>query len=667
MLTHLPRGIVTRFPLMLLFVQMQLAVSIAQRPFTCEDQFFLTLSTTPPSLSEVLIDPQTNAVVFESINSNLGIEVNAAGYRSVDNLIYCISPNTGALVRLDADGDAEVLKILPLNINDAYFAGDVTPDGRYLLILGTRYFLNSPAIASNLVRIDLEDPNYGITVIPVNRPALIFDIAFHPVTDELYGYDSDTQRLVKINPATGAISFSFPSSGVPFNTGSLFFDAYGRLFAYGSIDEDADQNTFYNIDPVTGASTMLYQGPPATSSDGCSCPYTILLSKSVEPRQTFPCTEVEYTFEIVNTSRRPHEGILLEDQLPPGFTFVSVVENPLGGNVLSQPGDTFFRLSDIDLPDGRFEITMVVRVGEVSPGIYRNQAVLRNLPIGLGGERLSDDPFTAAIEGDSTSLLIQALAFDTLFVEKALCEGVDFVRLDAQPNFAAFGNIFKYEWQDGSDNSFFDANTPGEYRVTVTAGCDTAYVFYALKYSAISVEILLDEDVTNLQLGDSLFIRTNVFNTDNQTIYQWSDPEPGSLRCPTCPDTWVRPFNDIEYIVQVQNEFGCRDSASTRLSVEKKKNIYFPNVFKPNAVNPDNSYFYGLGDGYAVVSRLSVYSRWGEQLYEVRGIPLNDMQAGWDGTFRGEPMLPGVYAWVAEVAFLDGDTVIYTGDVTLIR
>src|SRR5690606_33564564 len=126
------------------------------------------------------------------------------------------------------------------------------------------------------------------TTIPINQPAQIFDIAFHPVTDVLYGYDSGTQRLVRIDPATGNISFSFPPSGVPFSTGSLFFDAYGNLFAYGSPTFTAPQNRLYSIDPVTGASTPLFDGPDAEASDGCSCPYTIALTKTVQPQQAFP-------------------------------------------------------------------------------------------------------------------------------------------------------------------------------------------------------------------------------------------------------------------------------------------------------------------------------------------------------------------------------------------
>ena len=658
--------VLSRVLIILLLQQIHPALSIAQRPFTCEDQFFLTLSTNPPSLNEIIIDPQTNAVVFKSINSNVAIDVNAAGYRVTDNLIYCVNPNNGTLVRLDADGKAEALAKLPLNPNLSYFAGDVTPDGRYLIIIGTQYYVNGLARAADLVRIDLEDPAYGITTIQLNWLAQIFDIAFHPVTEELYGYDSGAQRLVKIDPVAGTISFDFPPSGVPVTTGSLFFDAYGNLFAYGSPDFVSDQNSLYSIDPVSGASKRLFMGPPAAASDGCSCPYTIVLNKTVEPRQAFSCSDVEYVFEIVNTSRRPHEGILLEDKLPPGFTFVSVSNNPLGGNVLSQPGDNFFRLADVDLPEGRFEIKIIVNTGMAGPGIYRNQAVLQNLPAALGGSRLSDDP-TTPIKEDSTAITILALSFDTISVEKALCEGTDFIRLDTRQYVAAPDGAIEYTWQDGSGNPFFDADQPGDYQVMLSAGCDTAYIFYTIRYSAISVEILRSEDLTTLHLGDSLLLKTNVYNTGDQTFYQWKDPQPGSIRCPTCPETWVRPFNDIEYIVQVENEWGCLDSAFIRLLVDKNKNVYFPNVFKPDATNDANGYFYPSGDPYAILSSLAVYSRWGELMYEARGISANDMMAGWDGTYRGELMPPGVYAWVAQVAFLDGETVVYKGDVTLVR
>lgn len=664
MLTFRPFRTITGVLLIALSLLIQPAPSIAQKPFTCEDQFFLTLSTNPTSLNEVLIDPQTSAVVFKNLNANIPFDINAAGFRTTDNLIYCLNPNLGTLVRIDANGQTQVLASLPLNLNYSYFAGDVTPDGKYLVVIGTRYPVVGFVQVAEIVLIDLELPGYPITTIPVNRVGQIFDIAYHPVTGELYGYDSGTQRLVKIDPLNGTLSYDFPTSGVPVTTGSLFFDAYGRLFAYGSPNPTSDQNRLYQIDPVTGASTLLFNGPPAGASDGCSCPYTIILNKTVSPAQVFPCTDVEYTFEIVNTSNRPHEGIRLEDQLPPGFTFVKVISNPVGGNVASQSGDSFFALEDVDLSNGKFEIKILVNTGPAAPGFYRNQAVLYNLPAALGSTRVSDNPATP-VKDDSTVLIVRAFTFDSLFLDKALCEGADAVTLDASSY--AISSAVNYTWQDGSTGRLFNATTPGQYRVMLTAGCDTAYVFYNVVYSAISVEILRNEDPSTLRLGDSLFLRSKVLNTGNLTLYQWIDPQPGSVRCPTCPETWVRPFNDIEYTLRVENELGCLDSATVRLIVDKNKRVYFPNVFAPDGENVENAYFYPSGDIYTRISNLSIFSRWGEKLFEARDISVNEINAGWDGTHRGEPMLPGVYVWVATVAFLDGETVVYTGDVTLVR
>lgn len=653
--------------LILLTWLLQPAVFFAQRPFTCEDQFFLTLSAMPTSLNEVLIDPKTNAVVFKPLNASVPFDVNAAGFRTTDNLIYCVNPEKGTLVRFDANGQAQVLAQLPLNLNRSYFAGDVTPDGRYLVIIGTQYFVTGLAQAVDLVRIDLTDPNYSISALPINRPARIFDIAFHPVTGELYAYDSETQRLLLIDPNTGALSYKFPPSNVPVNTGSLFFDAYSHLFAYGSPTLKADQNSLYRIDPQSGASTLLFTGPPADASDGCSCPYTIELSKTVTPRTTFPCTDVEYTFEIINTSNRPHEGIRLEDKLPPGFTFVSVKSNPLGGNLLSKPGDTVFQLDDVDLPAGRYKITIVVNTGHAPPGDYLNQATLYNLPASLGNTRISDDT-TTAIKDDSTRLTIRGFSFDTLYIVKALCEGSGPVRLDAGPYApsSASGPV-TFSWPDGNNSPSIEVDAPGEYPVTLAAGCDSAFIIYTVKYSDIHIEIVRDESLLPIRLGDSLYLKTDVFNTGDQTIYQWFDPQPGSVRCPTCPETWVKPFNNIDYTVQVQNELGCTDTASVQILVDKNKRIWFPNGFKPDADNPANGTFYPSGDSYTVIADLSVFSRWGERLFQRRDMAVNDSALGWDGTFRGELMPPGVYTWVAEIIFLDGERVVYSGDVTLVR
>lgn len=632
----------------------------AQTPFTCEDQFFLTLNTMPPSLNEVIIHPQTNNVVFQSINGSLNVNINAAGYRSTDNFIYCIDPGNQNLVRLDAFGNGTILANLPLNPFRSYFAGDISPDGKYLILIGTLSYPSGLAVAADLVRVDLEDPNYGITAVAITTDALIYDIAFHPVTDVLYGYDSNGHRLVVINPNTGVITFPFPPSGAPTITGTLFFDAYGNLFAYGSPTTGDDQNSLYKIDVETGVTVFLAKGEAALSSDGCSCPYTVELLKTVMPETTFPCSNVEYTFEIYNTSRRPHQGIRFEDILPPGFTFVSVSQNDVGGTVVSQPGAASFIIDNIPLPEGKHTIKIIVNTGDQNPGVYKNQAVLKNLPSGLGNKRLSDNPKTI-ISDDSTALRIIRFDFDTLFVEKTLCAGAGSIRLDAA---SYFSQTVDYHWQNGATTPFIDVNLPGIYNSTLSAGCDSAYIVFTVKESSISVNVMQDQ--FTVALGDSIFLSASVINTSDQTFYEWQDPEPSSVRCITCQETWARPFNDLTYFVVATNDRGCKDTAAVRVAVQKNRNIYFPNVFTPESAD-NNNYFYASGDQFVQLETLSVYSRWGEKMFFGKGLSLNIPNDGWDGTYRGKPVQPGVYVWQAEVVYLDGKREKYSGDVTVVR
>ena len=198
------------------------------------------------------------------------------------------------------------------------------------------------------------------------------------------------------------------------------------------------------------------------------------------------------------------------------------------------------------------------------------------------------------------------------------------------------------------------------------AGCDTAIVIFQVNYSSIVVDVLQDAFVVDL--GDSIKLQSVAINSEPITFFQWLDPQPGSITCLNCAETAARPFNDLTYTVFASNDLGCSDSASVQITVNKNRSVYFPNVFSPDYfADSFNNFFYGFGDDYIVVESLTIYSRWGEKMFESRNSRLNDPFSGWDGSFRNQPALPGVYVWVAQIAFLDGKKATYYGDVTLIR
>ena len=67
------------------------------------------------------------------------------------------------------------------------------------------------------------------------------------------------------------------------------------------------------------------------------------------------------------------------------------------------------------------------------------------------------------------------------------------------------------------------------------------------------------------------------------------------------------------------------------------------------------------------INYLSVYSRWGDAIFDVRTPGLNDPAQGWDGTFRSKKVMPGVYVFACEVKMLDGTTKVYSGDILVVE
>jgi len=121
------------------------------------------------------------------------------------------------------------------------------------------------------------------------------------------------------------------------------------------------------------------------------------------------------------------------------------------------------------------------------------------------------------------------------------------------------------------------------------------------------------------------------------------------------------------YLVQVQDSFNC--IVDTLVEIEFLCDVYVPNVFSPDddGFNDYFRAFSGLGSGWTV-EKLIIFDRWGDMVYSREAFSLDDAdQTWWDGRFRGEDMLPGVYAYFLELQDKQGQIRVFKGDVTLVR
>ena len=103
------------------------------------------------------------------------------------------------------------------------------------------------------------------------------------------------------------------------------------------------------------------------------------------------------------------------------------------------------------------------------------------------------------------------------------------------------------------------------------------------------------------------------------------------------------------------------------VSVDRNTSIYIPNVFSPNDDGINDLFYIFGGLDVAMVKELSIFDRWGNQVFFAENFPHNDASFGWNGKFRGRKKQPDVFVYYGVVELIDGFLVEVEGNVTLIK
>lgn len=193
-------------------------------------------------------------------------------------------------------------------------------------------------------------------------------------------------------------------------------------------------------------------------------------------------------------------------------------------------------------------------------------------------------------------------------------------------------------------------------------GCSAVKVFTILEPLQGGVSLLPDS--VHIVLGDSVRVSLNVSNIDSIVTIEWTGP--GLINCPKCLETYIIPGKEGGvFQVKITDQFGCEYFASVRIDVEQK--FYVPNVFSPNGDNI-NDFFYLISDSSVdVIETLKIFDRWGNLQFEGVNIHSNIPDEGWNGEFKGQKSLPGVYVYLFSFKDKVGQRHQLSGDVTLLR
>lgn len=150
-------------------------------------------------------------------------------------------------------------------------------------------------------------------------------------------------------------------------------------------------------------------------------------------------------------------------------------------------------------------------------------------------------------------------------------------------------------------------------------------------------------------------------------IVKWQWAPADYLDNPTSPFTNAAVRKSITYAITGTNQFGCTKSDVLKIDLVCNTDLIFiPNTFSPNG-DGVNDVFYLRGKGISLVKSFRIFNRLGQEVFHRENINVEDINAGWNGSFNGKPQAADVYIYFVE-AYCDANEFFrLKGNVTLLR
>jgi gliding motility-associated-like protein len=213
----------------------------------------------------------------------------------------------------------------------------------------------------------------------------------------------------------------------------------------------------------------------------------------------------------------------------------------------------------------------------------------------------------------------------------------------------------------------FSGLKPGLFSVTTYDANDCQRTELILVNPAVQVTVDLGNNHI-ISLGDSDTLRAIVnVPIDSILSVTWT-PAFVNPDCLACLEQVVTPFISTTYAVKIVATNGCSDYDKVVVTVNRRKYVFVPNVFTPDQSNANNKFSIFAKEGTVKnIRSFQIFDRWGDLVYTQENFQPNNPEIGWDGRGKGQSVVPGVFVWYAEIAFMDGVIERYKGDVTVVR
>jgi gliding motility-associated-like protein len=207
-------------------------------------------------------------------------------------------------------------------------------------------------------------------------------------------------------------------------------------------------------------------------------------------------------------------------------------------------------------------------------------------------------------------------------------------------------DTLEYNWIDGSSDSIFRIHESGLIWLTATAsnGCASSDTINIIANPAPIVNLGND---TTLHVDETITLDAG---------------NPGSTFIWSTGDSVQRiVVNGAEEFVWVNVIYnGCSGYDSIWLNEYPRCILAVPNAFSPNN-DGQNDVLFARGSGFTDFELL-IFNRIGELVFQT-----SDESIGWDGTYKGENQGVDVYMYILKGRCVDGQKLLYKGNITLLR
>jgi gliding motility-associated-like protein len=239
--------------------------------------------------------------------------------------------------------------------------------------------------------------------------------------------------------------------------------------------------------------------------------------------------------------------------------------------------------------------------------------------------------------------------------DTALCGGDDLLLNAHVTNGLA---NYSYLWNPNisvSDTVTIWPAASSTYIVKITDGCGNS------KSDTVNVSVYpIHADFQSTFTTNQTVAFGNLSTGAVSYLWNFGDGSNDSTSTLENPEHYYANEGTYKVMLVATNQNGCSDTAYHTVIILPDFYFYSPNAFTPNK-NGDNDVFTGYGSGIKTY-RMRIFDRWGNLLFES-----NDINVGWDGTYKGANAEYAVYVCVFDLESMRGQKIRRIDSVTLVR